>query len=95
MLGNILGVLFVVGSLYLASQLPAPKISREELTPWNHQLGIINSLKSNGNRDASMMIQSIRRNTIAAVHRGGYRPIKESVHTTGSTSGYLEAYVLS
>ena len=94
MLGNILGVLFVVGSLYLASQLPPSKIPREEITPWNHQLGITNSLKSNGNRDASMAIQSVRRNAIGRVHRGGYRPIKESKYTTGSTSGYL-VYMLS
>jgi hypothetical protein len=95
MLGNILGIVFLVGSLYLVSQLPTSKIPEKEITPWNHQPGITNSLKSNGNRDASMIIQSVRRNAISAVHRGGYRPIKETKYTTGSTSGYLEAYILS
>lgn len=95
MLGNILGVLFVVGSLYLASQLPASKISKEEITPWNHQLGVTNSLKSNGNRDASMATQTVRRNIISAIHRGGYRQIKESKYTSGSTGGYLEAYMIT
>ena len=94
MLGNVLGIMFLVGSLYIATQLSTPE-KPKEITPWNHQLGKTNSLKANGNRDASMVIQAVRRNTIAAVHRGGYRPIKESTHTTGSTSGYLEAYMLS
>jgi hypothetical protein len=94
MLGNILGAMFIVGSLYLATQL-SPTVQTETITPWNHQLGITNSLKSNGNRDASMAIQSVRRNAIAAIHRSGYRPIRESKYTTGSTSGYLESYLLS
>lgn len=94
MLGNILGAMFIVGSLYLATQLSTP-VESEVIIPWNHQLGITNSLKSNGNRDASMAIQSVRRSVISAVHRGGYRPIKESKYTTGSTGGYLESYMLS
>ena len=89
---NILGIMFLVGSLYIATRTSTPIVNKE--IPWNHQLGTTNSLKSNGNRDASMIIQTVRRNAIAAVHRGGYRTIKESVHTTGSTSGYLEAYVI-
>ena len=42
-----------------------------------------------------MAIEALRRRTIAAVHRTGYRPIKESVHTSGSTSGYIESYMLT
>jgi|688.fasta_scaffold00940_2 hypothetical protein len=94
MLGNILGIVFLVGSIYLITR-STPEVTQKELTPWNHQLGTTNSLKSNGNRDASMIIQSVRRSAIAAVHRGGYRPIKETTHTTGSTSGYLEAYMIT
>ena len=43
----------------------------------------------------SMATEALRRKTIAAVHGLGYRPIKESIHTLGSTSGYLESYILT
>ena len=42
-----------------------------------------------------MATEAVRRRAIGAVHRFGYRPIKESTHTTGSTSGYLESYMLT
>ena len=96
MLGNILAGLFIAGSIiHLVSRVNAEKTASAPLTPWNEQPGGSNSLKSNGNKDMSMAIEALRRRTIAAVHRSGYRPIKESVHTSGSTSGYLESYMLS
>ena len=98
MVGNLLGVLFLVGSIgYLVTHMSSdPKpVTPEELTPWNHQVGKTNSLKANGNKDMSMATEAVRRRAVAAVHRFGYRPIRESVHTTGSTSGYLESYMLT
>lgn len=98
MIGNLLGILFLAGSIgYLVTHMnsePKP-ITPEELTPWNHQLGKSNSLKANGNKDMSMATEAVRRRAVAAVHRFGYRPIRESTHTTGSTSGYLESYLLT
>jgi hypothetical protein len=97
MVGNLLALLFLAGSIgYLVATRDTPKlVSPEELTPWNHQYGKTNPLKANGNKDMSMATEAVRRRAIAAVHRFGYRPIKESVHTTGSTSGYLESYLLT
>lgn len=96
MLGNILAVMFIAGSIaYLGTRVIQPDESVKPLTPWNEQPGKTNSLKSNGNKDMSMATEALRRRAVAAVHRFGYRPIRESVHTKGSTSGYLESYMLT
>lgn len=97
MVGNLLALLFLAGSIgYLVTTTQRAKpITPEELTPWNHQYGKTNSLKANGNKDMSMATEAVRRRAIGAVHRFGYRPIKETTHTTGSTSGYLESYLLT
>ena len=42
-----------------------------------------------------MATEALRRRAVASVHRFGYRPIRESTHTAGSTSGYLESYMLT
>ena len=96
MWGNLLAGLFIAGSIaHLVSRIATEQTPETPLTPWNEQPGSSNSLRSNGNKDMSMAIEAIRRRTIAAVHRTGYRPIKESVHTSGSTSGYIESYMLT
>ena len=89
MIGNILAVLFIAGSIaLLGTRTQTPKTSTpEELTPWNHQLGKTNSLKANGNRDASMWIERTRR---LAIQSNPTQWIHETHTMTGSTSGNAE-----
>ncbi len=73
-----------------------PDISR---FPFNEATGKERSFV-NKERDASLWIEATRRRTIAKVHRptwecGLQKPIKETRTTTGSTSGALEAYIIS
>lgn len=91
MVGNILAVLFLAGSIALLgtrTQTPKAPIKPEELTPWNHQLGKTNSLKANGNRDMSMWTERIRR---LAIQSNREQWIHETHTMTGSANGHVEA----
>jgi len=73
-----------------------PDISR---FPFNEATGKERSFV-NKERDASLWIESTRRRAIAKAYKpdwccGVTKPIKESRTTTGSTTGYLEAYIIS
>ena len=72
-----------------------PDISR---FPFNESTGKERSFV-NKTGDSSMWIESTRRTAIAKAYRPdwccGAKPIKETQHTTGSTSGVVEAYFLS
>jgi hypothetical protein len=73
-----------------------PDISR---FPFNEATGKERSFV-NKERDASLWIEATRRKAIAKAYRptlecGIQKTIKETKYTTGSTSGALEAYILS
>lgn len=73
-----------------------PDISR---FPFNEATGKERSFV-NKTSDTSLWIEGTRRKAIAKAYRpdwccGVTKPIKESTHTTGSTSGVVEAYFLS
>jgi len=72
-----------------------PDISR---FPFNQATGKERSFV-NKTGDSSMWIERTRRTAIAKAYRPdwccGAKSIKESQHTTGSTSGVVEAYFLS
>ena len=48
-----------------------------------------------GNRDASMYTQSVRRKATVDGYYGSGRVMKETTHTTGSSTGVVEVFVLS
>jgi hypothetical protein len=73
-----------------------PDISR---FPFNESTGKERSFV-NKTSDTSLWIESTRRKVIGKTYRptwecGSQKTIKETKHTTGSTSGALEAYILS
>ena len=72
-----------------------PDISR---FPFNESTGKERSFV-NKTSDTSLWTESTRRKAIAKAYKPdwccGSKPIKETQHTTGSTSGVVEAYFLS
>lgn len=95
MIGNLIGVAFLVITTAAAFMTSQPEPETTAITPWNDQPGTTNKLKSNGNRDISMVTELARRRAIATVHRYGYRPIRETKLTSGAVNGHLEAYILT
>lgn len=79
---------------YEAKPVP-PDISR---FPFNQTTGKERSVV-NKTGDSSMWTESARRTVIGKAYRPswcfGSKPIKETQHTTGSTSGVVEAFFLS
>jgi uncharacterized protein involved in type VI secretion and phage assembly len=93
-----LTLIFIFGwySYKAEPKIDIPDISR---FPFNEATGKERSFV-NKERDASLWIEATRRKAIAKAYRpdwlcGSQKVIRETQHTTGSTSGVVEAYFLS
>jgi len=92
-----LTLIFIFG-WYSYKAEPVIQIPDISKFPFNQSTGKERSFV-NKTGDSSMWIESTRRSAIAKAYRPdwccGSKPIKETQHTTGSTSGVVEAYFLS
>jgi hypothetical protein len=93
-----LTLIFIFGwySYKVEPKIEIPDISR---FPFNESTGKERSFV-NKTSDTSLWIESTRRKAIAKAYRpdpicGITKTIKETQYTTGSVSGYLEAFILS
>jgi hypothetical protein len=95
--GITLTLILIFGFLSYKAEVitPIPDISR---FPFNQSTGKERSFV-NKTGDSSAWIESARRTAIAKAYRPDYccggKTIKETQHTTGTTSGAVEAFILS
>ena len=90
--------ILLVAGYFSYNPKPVQKIPNMMDLPFNQSTGKERSIQSKTG-DASLFTETSRRKVIAA----GYRPdwccgtkvIKESTHTKGTTSGAVEAFILS
>jgi len=90
---NTLGIL-ALGALAYYGFTTIQAIPKEQpLTPWNEQVGKTRSLQAKG--DASMYIENVRRKAIKTLGRFNSSKIKETQTLIGSTTGYLETFMIT
>jgi hypothetical protein len=87
---NVLGILFLSGLAYYTYTIP----KKEEIIPWNIQDNKSRSFV-NKNKDASLYTELKRRQAIQTVGRLEFSKIKETKTQKGSTTGYLESFIIT
>lgn len=87
---NVLGILFLSGLAYYTYTIP----KKQEIIPWNIQDNKSRSFV-NKNKDASLYTELKRRQAIQTVGRLNFSKIKETKTQKGSTTGYLESFLIT